>query len=166
MKWLWLTVLVVLLDQVSKFFILENLEINSSIILYSWINLVHACNEGAAFSFMSNAGGWQRWFFVGLTSTIAVAILIWLTGLSSQQKVLSCALALILGGALGNLWDRIELGCVVDFVQVYLTFIPMRLFNPWPAFNVADSAITIGAILLIIDTFLFDHVKVSKKIVR
>jgi len=166
MKWLWLTALVVLLDQVTKFFILENLEISSSIMLYSWINLVHACNEGAAFSFMSNAGGWQRWLFIGLTSAIAMAIFIWLIGLSGQQKVLGCALALILGGALGNLWDRIELGCVVDFVQVYLTFIPMRLFNPWPAFNVADSAITIGAILLIIDTFLFDRVKYSKKIGR
>ena len=165
-KWLWLTVLIVLLDQLTKFYIVENLEPGGGIMIYSWFNIVHACNQGAAFSFLSDAGGWQRWFFIGLAATIGVAIFIWLLGLSSHQKILGCALALILGGALGNLWDRVELGCVVDFIQVYLGFIPMKLFNPWPAFNVADSAITLGAILLIIDTFLFDDMEISKKIRR
>ena len=163
MKWLWLTFLILVLDQVSKFVITANLQPGESIMVWTWFNLVHACNTGAAFSFLSDAGGWQRWFFVGLTGAIGLAIFIWLYNLTAEQKVLGCALALILGGALGNLWDRIETGCVVDFIQVFLGFIPMKLFNPWPAFNVADSAITVGAILLIIDTFLFDHAEVSRK---
>ncbi|MCG8378868.1 MAG: signal peptidase II [Proteobacteria bacterium] len=164
MKWLWLTVLVVILDQASKMLVVEHIPLHGSVPVLSWFNLVYACNPGAAFSFLSDAGGWQRWFFIGLTLVIAAAILIWLLGLSGQQRILSCALALILGGALGNLWDRIDPGCVVDFIQVYLEFIPMRLFNPWPAFNVADSAITIGAILLIIDTFFLDDVEISRKV--
>jgi signal peptidase II len=164
MKWLWLTVAIVILDQVTKIWVAGYLSIGESLPVLTWFNLVHACNQGAAFSFLSDAGGWQRWFFIGLTSVIAVAIFIWLGALSGPQRVLRCALALILGGALGNLWDRVVHGCVVDFIQVFLEFIPMKLFNPWPAFNVADSAITIGAILLIIDTFLYDHaeVKVNK----
>ncbi len=163
MKWLWLTLLVIGLDQVSKTVIAGTLELHGSQAILPWFNLVHACNTGATFSFLSDAGGWQRWFFIGLTATISVAIFVWLIGLNRQQKILSAALALILGGAIGNLWDRIELGCVVDFIQVYISVIPLRLFNPWPAFNVADSAITVGAILLIIDTFILDGATVSRR---
>lgn len=163
LKWLWLTVMVIVLDQVTKIWVAGYLQLGESLPVLTWFNLVHACNTGAAFSFLSDAGGWQRWFFIGLTSVIALAMVIWLAALSAHQRVLACALALILGGALGNLLDRLLHGCVVDFVSIYLEFIPMKLFNPWPAFNVADSAITIGAILLIIDTFLYDHVEVAKK---
>ncbi|MDX1518682.1 MAG: signal peptidase II [Gammaproteobacteria bacterium] len=162
MKWLWLTALIIILDQLSKLYIMETVALGGAVVIFDGFNLVHACNPGAAFSFLSDAGGWQRWFFIGLTLAISVAIFIWLASLDAQQRVLSCALALILGGALGNLWDRVTVGCVVDFIQVYLGFIPMKLFNPWPAFNVADSAITIGAILLIIDTFLLDDAEVVK----
>jgi len=164
MKWLWLTVVIVILDQLTKIWVSGYLSLGESMPVLTWFNLVHACNEGAAFSFLSDAGGWQRWLFIGLTSVIAVAIFIWLWALSGPQRLLRCALALILGGALGNLWDRVAHGCVVDFIQVFLEFIPMQLFNPWPAFNVADSVITVGAILLIIDTFLYDHAEVTKKV--
>ena len=164
LKWLWITGFVLLLDQLSKMYIMQILPLHGSQPVFDSFNLVYACNKGAAFSFLSNAGGWQRWFFVGLTSAISLALFIWLMGLNQQQRLLSLALALILGGAFGNLWDRVELGCVVDFIQVYLSFIPMKLFNPWPAFNVADSAIFLGAILLIIETFVYDDVEVSKRI--
>ena len=121
----------------------------------SGFNLTLMHNTGAAFSFLGDAGGWQRWFFICLTVVVSTFIFIWLRGLKPSQRWIACALALILGGALGNLWDRISLGYVVDFIDISLSFLPWRIFNPWPAFNVADSAITIGATMLIIDAIFF-----------
>jgi len=116
--------------------------------IYEGFNLILIYNEGAAFSFLSDAGGWQRWFLIGVSCVVCVFIVVWMYQSISKSKCLLAGLSLILGGALGNLWDRLSLGYVVDFIEVYYK----DLY--WPAFNIADSAITIGAILLILDIFL------------
>lgn len=125
--------------------------------VFPGFNLTLMHNTGAAFSFLSQAGGWQRWFFIGLTSIISIAIFIWMYSLPTNRRWLLVALAFVLGGALGNVWDRITLGYVIDFIEVSLKFLPWQIFNPWPAFNVADSAIFIGATMLIIDAILFNE---------
>ena len=114
-------------------------------------NLTLAYNTGAAFSILSEAGAWKRWFFIGLSSLVSTVILVWLTRVPRQRRWLACGLALILGGAVGNLYDRITLGYVVDFIDIYY-----RDWH-WPAFNIADSAITVGAVMLLIDGFWFDY---------
>ncbi len=101
-------------------------------------------NKGAAFSFLSDAGGWQRWFFTGLSSLVSVALLVWLLRLKSDERLTAVSLALILGGALGNLIDRIRLGQVVDFLDFHWQQ------SHWPAFNLADSAITVGVVLMLL----------------
>ncbi|MDG4604451.1 MAG: signal peptidase II, partial [Candidatus Contendobacter sp.] len=110
-------------------------------------NLLLTYNTGAAFSFLADAGGWQRWFFLGLGLMVSIGLLIWLGRLKPAEKRLAAALALILGGAVGNLIDRIWLGQVIDFIQLYYD----RWY--WPAFNIADSAITLGAVLLVLDSW-------------
>jgi signal peptidase II len=110
-------------------------------------------NTGAAFSFLSDAGGWQRWFFIGVSCFVSIIIVIWMYNTLTKSRYLLFALSFILGGALGNLWDRLTLGYVVDFIEVYY----QDMY--WPAFNIADSSITIGAVLLILDTFLIDRTK-------
>ena len=150
-KWLMLSFLIVILDQVTKYYASQELILYQPIHVFSGFNLTLMHNTGAAFSFLSQAGGWQRWFFIGLTSIISIAIVIWMHGLPATKRWLLIALAFVLGGALGNLWDRINLGYVVDFIEVYYD----DMF--WPAFNIADSAITIGAIMLIIDAFFFNQ---------
>ena len=122
-------------------------------------NLTLMHNYGAAFSFLGDAGGWQRWFFICLTLAVSAFIIIWLYGLKDRQRWMACALAMILGGAAGNLWDRVTLGYVIDYIDISLSFLPWRLFNPWPAFNIADSAIFIGAAMLIIDAIWFSEAK-------
>jgi len=155
LKWLWLTVLVVLLDQLTKNMVSQYLQLYDPHAVISGFNLTLMHNKGAAFSFLGDAGGWQRWFFICLTLAVSTFIVIWLCGLKTYQRWIACALALILGGALGNLWDRVALGYVVDFIDISLSFFPWRIFNPWPAFNIADSAIFIGATMLIIDAIWF-----------
>ena len=122
-------------------------------------NLTLMHNYGAAFSFLGDAGGWQRWFFICLTLAVSAFIVIWLYGLKARQRWMACALAMILGGSAGNLWDRVTLGYVIDYIDISLSFLPWRLFNPWPAFNIADSAIFIGAAMLIIDAIWFSEAK-------
>lgn len=111
-------------------------------------------NKGAAFSFLSQSGGWQRWFFITLSTAISIALIVWLKQLNKNQRILSTGIAFILGGAIGNLIDRSLHGHVIDFIQVYY-----RDFY-WPAFNIADSAITLGACLLIVDIFI-EHKKTT-----
>ena len=154
MKWLGLSIVIVILDQLTKFLIVQNLKLHQSIEIFSWFNLTLIHNTGAAFSFLSQAGGWQRWFFILLATGISIFIVFWLLRLPAKQRWLACALALVLGGAVGNLWDRIVFGYVIDFIDVSISFLPWRLFNPWPAFNIADSAISIGAVMLIIDAII------------
>lgn len=150
-KWLGLAVLVVVLDQVTKRLAELHLTYGEPLAVWPSFNLTLLYNRGAAFSFLSDAGGWQRWFFVSVSVLASVALLVWLRKLKPGQWALALALALVLGGAVGNLIDRLWLGHVVDFIQVYY----QRFY--WPAFNIADSAITVGAVLLIRDGLFGRH---------
>lgn len=145
LKWLWLSVVVIALDQLTKQLVSDSLQLFDSIPIMPSLNLVLAHNTGAAFSFLSDAGGWQRWFFVVLAVGVSVVLVVWISRLKSGETRLAVALSLVLGGAIGNVWDRIAYGYVVDFIDVYYGD------WHWPAFNVADSAICVGAALLIID---------------
>jgi signal peptidase II len=145
--WLGIAGVIILLDQLTKTLILARFALYDSVTLTSFFNIVRVHNTGAAFSFLASATGWQRWFFITIGIAAAVFI-VWMLRSHGGQKIFSWALALILGGALGNVIDRLLHGYVVDFVQVH--------YRGWyfPAFNVADSAITVGAGLLILDEIL------------
>ena len=134
--------IILILDRITKTLSLSYLALHD-IHLMPGLSLSLRFNPGAAFSFLADAGGWQRWFFIGLTGLMAVVLVTWLYRLPRGAKRERVALACILGGALGNLWDRIETGLVVDFILVYYDR------WAWPAFNIADSAICIGASLLV-----------------
>lgn len=155
LKWLWLSALVVVLDQAAKHFAVQGLELHHALRVLPGFNLTLVHNTGAAFSFLRDAGGWQRWFFVGMAITVSVILVVWLARLAANRGRLACALCLILGGALGNLWDRINLGYVIDFIDVY------AWTWHWPAFNIADSAITMGAIILIADSLWLDRAEID-----
>lgn len=144
LTWLALAAIVILADQFTKTLIVDAFQYGDSHYVTLFFNVVRAHNTGAAFSFLAGAGGWQRWFFVTLGAVATVIIIVMLRR-HGQQKLLATALSLILGGAVGNVIDRLLYGYVVDFIQVH--------WNDWyfPAFNVADSAITLGAMLLIWD---------------
>ena len=147
LPWLGIAAIVILIDQFTKTLILGAFQLNDSHTVTSFFNIVRVHNTGAAFSFLAGAGGWQRWFFVGL-GTLAALFIVWMLRSHGGQRLFSWALALILGGAVGNVIDRLLHGYVVDFIQVH-----------WhdayfPSFNVADSAITVGAGLLILDELL------------
>lgn len=148
--WLWLSALVVVLDQASKYWFEHNLSLYEQIVvipdLFSW---TLAYNKGAAFSFLADQGGWQRWFFALIALGVSAVLVVWLQRLKSHERLLAVGLALVLGGALGNLYDRVVLGHVVDFILVHWQD---RWF--FPAFNLADSAITVGAGILILDMFI------------
>jgi len=145
MKWFWLSGVVLVVDQCSKLIADSRLRFGEPVNLLPFLDLSKAYNPGAAFSFLSDASGWQRWFFVGLTLVVSVILVVWLRRLAAGQARLALALALILGGALGNLVDRVVYGYVIDFIDLYYgTW-------HWPVFNLADSAITLGAGLLVLD---------------
>ena len=146
LRWLWLTFVVLVFDQVSKQLAVSELVLHKAVALMPSLNLMLAYNSGAAFSFLSSASGWQRWFFVILALAVSTILIVWLRRLTSAQSLQASALALILGGALGNVWDRLMYGYVIDFIDVYYDQ------WHWPVFNVADSAIVVGVILLIVDT--------------
>jgi signal peptidase II len=143
--WLWLSLVAVVLDQASKLWIIDNLTMNDNISVLSVFNITHVHNHGAAFSFLSDAGGWQRWFLTAIAVAISVMLLWWMKGIDKSNKLLGSAYALILGGALGNVYDRIAYGYVEDFIHFFYQS------YSFPAFNIADSAITLGAMLLIYD---------------
>jgi signal peptidase II len=145
LRLLWLSGLVVLLDQVSKFWIMASFEEYEVLTVWPVFNLTLVYNTGAAFSFLSDAGGWQRWFFVTVAAVISVLMAIWLRQLPEDERLTAYGLALIIGGAVGNLIDRIWLGKVVDFLQWHW----QEWY--WPSFNLADSAITLGVVLLLFD---------------
>jgi signal peptidase II len=145
-RWLGLSALVIVLDQLTKGWVTSSFQSGDSITVTGFFNLVLAYNTGAAFSFLADAGGWQRTFFVAI-AVIAAVFIVYLLRKPQNHALLNAALALILGGAIGNVIDRIRLGHVVDFIQVHAAG------YYWPAFNIADSAITIGAALLIWDSF-------------
>lgn len=148
--WMVVALAIVGVDQLTKWAIVEWVPLYDRVPLNSFINLTHQKNTGAAFSFLANAGGWQRWFFVVLATVVSGVIAVWIWRIRKDgQALLSIGLALVLGGAVGNLIDRIRFGHVTDFIQVW--------FGGWafPSFNVADAGISVGAALLIIDALFF-----------
>lgn len=149
LKWLWLSALAIVLDQASKLVVDNSMRLYESIPLMPYFNLTYVHNTGAAFSFLSEAGGWQRWFFAALALVISIALSIWLARLQKNETLLALALSLVLGGAIGNLIDRLAYGYVIDFLDVY--------YNSWhwPAFNIADSAITLGVALMLAESIGF-----------
>ncbi|MFT7300109.1 MAG: signal peptidase II [Porticoccus sp.] len=158
-RWYLLAALIIFIDQLTKHWVSSAFSYGETLQIFPFLNLTLVHNMGAAFSFLSEAGGWQRWFFAVVSVVVTVVIVVWLSRLSDRQVLLALALSLVLGGAIGNLWDRVLLGYVVDFVDLYY-----RHYH-WPAFNVADAAITLGALLLILESLLaskekktgFDH---------
>jgi signal peptidase II len=145
--WLWLSLSVIALDQATKFLAKRFLELFERVEVLPVLDFTLLHNTGAAFSLLAGAGGWQRWFFIGLAAVVSALLLLWIWRTPRGEKLLPFALALILGGALGNVIDRIRFGYVVDFIHVHWGV------SYFPAFNIADSAITIGAGLLILDAF-------------
>ena len=153
MKWLWLSALTIVLDQLTKKIAEAELLLHKPVAIFPGFNFTLMYNKGAAFSFLSEAGGWQRIFFVTLSTVISIFLFFWLKQITQDEKQkdnkpLKIAIALILGGAIGNLIDRALTGEVVDFIQLYYSS------YYFPAFNIADSAITLGSGLLILDMFL------------
>jgi signal peptidase II len=153
LKGLALSIFIVVLDQLTKSYAVQELALYQPVSIFTGLNFTLMHNTGAAFSFLNQVGSW---FFIVLASAVSLFIVIWMYGLPKYKRWLFFALAFVLGGALGNLWDRVTLGYVIDFIDVSLRFLPWKIFNPWPAFNIADSAIFIGAVMLIIDAIWFD----------
>ncbi len=150
-RWYLLALVMGLLDQYTKTLATESLVYARPVEVFSWFNLTLQHNTGAAFSFLSDAGGWQRWFFTVVAVVISGVLTVWLFMAPRAHWLLGLSLALILGGAVGNVWDRVALGYVVDFISVH--------YQGWyfPAFNIADSAITVGAICMLLDSFFNRH---------
>lgn len=148
LPWIAVTVVSIVLDQVSKLWITRNLELYETVPVLPVLQITRAHNSGAAWSFLADAGGWQRWMFSGLAIVVSVVIITWLRRIDrTRQRLLPLGLTLIMGGALGNVIDRLRLGHVVDFVWVHWNA------HYFPAFNVADACITVGAALLLYDAF-------------
>jgi signal peptidase II len=146
--WLWLSIVVIVLDQITKALVTRSLNLYESIDLLPGLSLTHLHNTGAAFSMLASAAGWQRWFFILLGVVISIVLMVWLRRIrSNEQTLLAIGLALVLGGALGNVIDRVWLGYVIDFVHVHWD----RIGFSFAAFNVADSAICVGAGCLLLD---------------
>jgi len=143
-RWLWLSAAIAAADLATKAWVSSVFRAGDVHVVTPFLNLVLWHNPGAAFSFLAGAGGWQRWFFVGVTVAVS-AVLLAMLRRSGGNRLLAAALALVLGGAAGNLWDRLTLGHVVDFIQLHAAG------YYWPAFNVADSAITVGVALILWD---------------
>ena len=146
-RWLWLSLLIVILDQATKWLAEALLVPFQPVPLMPLLNLTLMYNEGAAFSFLANAGGWQRWLFAGFALVMTAVLTVWLLRLDKGDRVTAVTLSLIIGGAIGNLIDRVQTGRVVDFIDFYVGS------WHWPAFNVADSAISIGIVFLLITSF-------------
>ena len=144
-RWLWLSAIVVILDQWTKQVVEENFVLYEVLPVTDFFNLTLVYNTGAAFSFLADAGGWQRWFFLGVAVVICTYLVFWLMKLEKHQRLLPFAIAMIVGGASGNVIDRFLYGHVVDFLDFYIAD------WHWPAFNLADSAIVLGVILFLWD---------------
>ena len=147
--WISVSILIIAADQATKWAVIEWVPLYGKVPINFFVNVTHQQNQGAAFSFLADQSGWQRWFFVVLATAVSGVMIAWLWRIRQEGPiVLMAGLSFVLGGAIGNLIDRAMLGYVTDFIQVW--------FGSWafPSFNVADSAITVGAVLLIIDAFL------------
>lgn len=146
LKWLWISLAVVVLDQLTKQIAEHTLVPHQAVELLPFFDWYLTYNTGAAFSFLAGAGGWQRWLFTVIAIVISAVILQWLGKLPREETLTAVSLALILGGAIGNLIDRVLLGHVIDYIQVWLGS------YPWPAFNIADAAISVGAVMLLLSS--------------
>jgi signal peptidase II len=160
-RWLWLSLAVILLDQTTKQLAEAQLSAYQAFRVLPFFDLTLMYNKGAAFSFLSAQGGWQRWFFVVLALSVCAVLVVWLRRLRKEEKWVALSLALIIGGAVGNVIDRILFGKVIDFIDLYYLAADClpgfaRLGNEchWPAFNVADSAISIGVAVMLLDAFV------------
>ena len=147
MKWLWVSVVVLILDQCTKLLADAMLSMHQSVTLLPFLALRKAYNYGAAFSFLGDASGWQRWFFIALALVVIAILVTWLRRLPADNTGARMALVLILGGAAGNVIDRLVYGYVIDFIDVFYGS------WHWPTFNIADSAISVGVFLLLVDSF-------------
>lgn len=147
LRFVWISLIIFVLDQITKHAIVDGMSLYESIQILPFFNLTYVHNYGAAFSFLYDAGGWQRYFLSAVALIVSAVIIWWLKDASKEQILLPVAFSFILGGALGNVFDRLVYGYVIDFLDFYYGS------YHWPAFNVADSAIFIGAALLIIDIF-------------
>ncbi|OUS30392.1 signal peptidase II [Thalassotalea sp. 42_200_T64] len=145
LRWLWLAIIMLVIDQVTKHTVVFFMDYRESIAVMPYFNLTYVHNPGAAFSFLADQGGWQRWFFTIIAAVVSVLLIVWMAKTPKQDKLIGIAFALILSGAVGNLIDRMMFGYVIDFLDFYLGN------KHWPAFNVADSAIFVGAGLMILD---------------
>lgn len=156
LRWLWAVVIVLVLDLVSKHWVLSYLVPGQSKPLIPWFNLFYARNHGAAFSFLANQDGWQRWFFAGIAIAIVAILLVMMYRSSAKQKINNIAYAFMIGGALGNLFDRLINGFVIDFIDFYI--------GNWhyPTFNLADSFICVGAAMIMLEGFLWPVNKCEK----
>lgn len=147
LAWLWLTAIVIIIDQLTKYWTVQSLALYESYEVFSFFHFTYAQNYGAAFSFLGNAGGWQKYLFTSIALIVSIYLVYLLQRNSAEKHWLNVAWALILAGALGNVIDRIIFGYVVDFLDFNLGF------YHWPIFNVADSAICIGAVMIILESF-------------
>ncbi len=149
-RWLWLALLVFVLDIGSKLFVMNTMGYGwaNRIEVLPFFNLLYVHNYGAAFSFLSDAGGWQRWFFATIALTVSGMLAYWMCQTPASNKILNIAYALVIGGAIGNLFDRLVHGFVIDFLDFFIGT------NHWPAFNLADTAICIGAGLIVLESIL------------
>lgn len=156
LKWLWLAVLTIILDFATKQMAEHFLQYAQPVYVLPVFDLTLLYNKGAAFSFLANESGWQRWFFTLIAISVSGVLCVWLMKLKEHEKWLAAALSLVIGGALGNLYDRLAYGHVVDFIHVH--------WGPsyFPAFNIADSAISVGAAMLLIDSLFLQKNETSK----
>lgn len=150
LRWLWLALLVFVLDIGSKLLVMNTMGYGwpNRIEILPFFNLLYVHNYGAAFSFLSDAGGWQRWLFAVIAFGVSGLLMYWMRATPSTNRMVNIAYALVIGGALGNLFDRLVHGYVVDFLDFYIGN------NHWPAFNLADTAICIGAVLIVLESFI------------
>ncbi|AWK14493.1 signal peptidase II [Candidatus Fukatsuia symbiotica] len=148
LRWLWLAAVVLVLDLTSKQWVIAHFSLHESMTLIPLLNITYAQNPGAAFSFLADKNGWQRWLFAFIAVVISLILMVFMYRSSSKQHMINCAYALIIGGALGNLFDRMVHGVVIDFIDFYVND------WHWPTFNLADTSICIGAILVVLDGFL------------
>lgn len=152
LHWLWLSVVVVVLDYITKLITINTMTLHERIEILPFFNLTRAHNTGAAFSFLADADGWQRWMFAAISIGVSIALVFWLKKTPKSDRWMGCCLALIIGGALGNLYDRLVYGYVVDFLDFHGSVFKMVLgYSHFPAFNVADIAISVGAFMMAVD---------------
>lgn len=151
LRWLWLALLCLIVDQVTKQWVAGSFNLYDTVNVLPIFNITYVHNPGAAFSFLADQGGWQRWFFTAIATIACIVFTVWLAKTPKSQTLISIAFALMLSGAMGNLIDRVLFGYVIDFIDFHWSG------NHFPAFNIADSMIFIGAALMILDSFTAEN---------